>query len=1525
MQYTILDQNFLRRLDLVKNKSIYAKIILLNWNEEPIEEIQGKITSGSINIDANSAIRRTCSLSMVSEKVDITNSYWALKNKFKLEVGVENNIDDHYPSIIWFKQGIYVFTSLNMNVATNNFTISLNGKDKGCLLNGEVSGTISASTDFGKLEEYTTLENGEIIRNVIDIPIIDIIKNAVHVYGGEPLHNIVLNDIDNYGMELLEYRGDANMYLPRHIASDTISNFIINTKQEYYLKDGTSVYVDNEENKKANRQQITYYDRTEISNIIATKVWAKKSEIKDLQKAYNLIKIEFGDTAGYRRTELTYPGDLVANVGESLVSILDKIKNMFGDFEYFYDIDGRFIFQKKKTYVNTSFNNIQKSDGVTYVEDAAYTSSITYSFENGTLLSAFSNPPQILNIKNDFSIWGNRTGASGAAIPIHMRYAIDNKPVYYAPIRFKYKPVSLNKDTYESNKYYYKSEALDKYILAKETEWKNDRVYYNETDEQITSINQLKPFTTDDYDWREIIYQMALDYFKYNHKKSNFTQLVANVNKQYYPNGITGYENYYTDMQGFWRQLYHAGVIENPSRHDYELFSLSELTTAAKESILDERTFIENEDIAQMFIDYIYDNFDAVRDEAINSVDYLAEISNRLTIGYSENSLIIQNLMQAQYQKEQAGKISSNSQNQGISLQAKEAMEEYTKEQNTTEAKYIQQLINKLKEGFAEDSYTIQKLLYSRWRKLEGNDTVDYDNLKKGLEQSSAEYKAYTVLENYRTLLNGTDNDIAQKIKNILYQQEINPNQDNDLIIEQLLTARWYKLNARDTTDYNSLISSVEINSVEYKLYNKLQEFQTQQVQLYEDIAQTIQEYLKQGFSENHAVIQDLLKMRWDKMGKEDCYNYQEIMEQYLQEPEASIYDTEYQLYSLLNKYKIQRYAEQTDKYDQIDFIATIMEEIELAKRESRPVNQYYIDELLEAQQVKFAEHNSDFYAHEILKEYQTAGDASTRYEALCMVYEYAKTTEAAYNTKSTSDDSTGPQKFFSVNGNKVTIEDAYLSRLYASRSKKLNTYGTDKGIVSNERFVWIILEVINNLLITKDSFKEEVQKKLNQQIELGQYDFLQELIDYIATYYDKKDYFFYKVDTDDLIYIEDDNISYLLNMRQEKLDELPDGTQGDNGKPAIMENNTVIQIIYDALNRPENNTGELFKADVAKELSNTPSQEALNYTQEILEAIEQKFDNMTDSLRSDPPIEKTEDGIYIVHNNTISTKLSERFNTIKKLSNFQSYLSNDEIIKILYRGFEQSEWKDKEVFLSTVKDLLRKAAKSKKNFVYYSIPNIYVTPQSTAFSEVTEKEIFERLESEDGKEKVLNWLKQNYNDDGWNVNVSTAPETLNFWFDFLDTSGELGKYSVQNIGDRPKAVNNDKIKGIYFQEVPKVLFITPTEYEALLEDPSAYADMSGYTFIQLQSFMEGYFSISGQGQSAKDELDSLLYQHTYATENVTLTTMPIYHLQPNTRIFVKDDYIAANGEYIISKITLPLSYNGTSSITATKAVERIY
>ena len=75
------------------------------------------------------------------------------------------------------------------------------------------------------------------------------------------------------------------------------------------------------------------------------------------------------------------------------------------------------------------------------------------------------------------------------------------------------------------------------------------------------------------------------------------------------------------------------------------------------------------------------------------------------------------------------------------------------------------------------------------------------------------------------------------------------------------------------------------------------------------------------------------------------------------------------------------------------------------------------------------------------------------------------------------------------------------------------------------------------------------------------------------------------------------------------------------------------------------------------------------------------------------------------------------------------------------------------------------------------------------------------------------------------------------------------------------------------------------------------------------------YFSISAQGKSAKDALDELLYNHSYYTESINISAIPVYYWEPNTRISIQDEMSKINGEYIISRITLPLTYNGTMSI----------
>ena len=152
----LIDVDFLKRLDTEKEREVFAKVISLDWDENPLEEITGRVTGGSVNIDGTSAVRRTCSVSLVAEELNIHDYYWGLNTKFKLAVGLRNRIDERYPDIIWFPQGTYAISSFNTSQSTNSYTVSIQGKDKMCLLNGELGGIVNSLTwDFGSYDEIS--------------------------------------------------------------------------------------------------------------------------------------------------------------------------------------------------------------------------------------------------------------------------------------------------------------------------------------------------------------------------------------------------------------------------------------------------------------------------------------------------------------------------------------------------------------------------------------------------------------------------------------------------------------------------------------------------------------------------------------------------------------------------------------------------------------------------------------------------------------------------------------------------------------------------------------------------------------------------------------------------------------------------------------------------------------------------------------------------------------------------------------------------------------------------------------------------------------------------------------------------------------------------------------------------------------------------------------------------------------------------------------------------------------------------
>jgi hypothetical protein len=159
----------------------------------------------------------------------------------------------------------------------------------------------------------------------------------------------------------------------------------------------------------------------------------------------------YNEDIGYTYTDFVYPGELISNIGDNVCSVLDTIVSTLGNFEYFYDVDGHFVFQEIRNYLNNSYNptkttylgyKIDKETGQTiipdytnlcliddenYMVDYNSNSKSVYTFDEGNgLISSYNNNPNYSNMKNDYHIWGKKEDYA-----IHYHLAIKNKPTVF--------------------------------------------------------------------------------------------------------------------------------------------------------------------------------------------------------------------------------------------------------------------------------------------------------------------------------------------------------------------------------------------------------------------------------------------------------------------------------------------------------------------------------------------------------------------------------------------------------------------------------------------------------------------------------------------------------------------------------------------------------------------------------------------------------------------------------------------------------------------------------------------------------------------------------------------------------------------------------------------------------------------------------------------------------------------------------------------------------------------------------------
>ena len=66
------------------------------------------------------------------------------------------------------------------------------------------------------------------------------------------------------------------------------------------------------------------------------------------------------------------------------------------------------------------------------------------------------------------------------------------------------------------------------------------------------------------------------------------------------------------------------------------------------------------------------------------------------------------------------------------------------------------------------------------------------------------------------------------------------------------------------------------------------------------------------------------------------------------------------------------------------------------------------------------------------------------------------------------------------------------------------------------------------------------------------------------------------------------------------------------------------------------------------------------------------------------------------------------------------------------------------------------------------------------------------------------------------------------------------------------------------------------------------------------------------------------MYQNLSYNTTITITCLPKYYMEPNNIIYIEDKETGIIGNFQITQFSLPLTYNGTMSITATEVLTRV-
>ena len=166
-------------------------------------------------------------------------------------------------------------------------------------------------------------------------------------------------------------------------------------------------------------------------------------------------------------------------------------------------------------------------------------------------------------------------------------------------------------------------------------------------------------------------------------------------------------------------------------------------------------------------------------------------------------------------------------------------------------------------------------------------------------------------------------------------------------------------------------------------------------------------------------------------------------------------------------------------------------------------------------------------------------------------------------------------------------------------------------------------------------------------------------------------------------------------------------------------------------------------------------------------------------------------------------------------------------------------------------------------------------------------------------------------------VGVSIVPSAHPVYFRLVDNNGYL---QIEITDD---SASKKTFQLLLKEEEKMIMSVTATgsTIDALQLQESIN---HGQEYIIVSQDIYDHLALGSYQKSAAEYVRSILHEYLGYNNTISITGVPLYHLDVNSRISVEDDASDIHGDYIIQSINMPLDPSGNMTISAVKAIERI-